>query len=58
MKATILFLDGKTSHLQIHIYMGACLSGQPGAYVYRNGQFTWVKPGESVSFVETDSKIY
>lgn len=52
---TILFLDGSMGRYPIHVYPGACLTGQSTAYVIRNGGMTWVKPGESVGWVESDS---
>jgi len=52
MNRTVLFLDGTTARKQIHIYGGACRIGQATAYVVRHGKRVWVKPGESVEFVE------
>jgi hypothetical protein len=49
---TVLFLDGTCGCYQVYLYQGACLVGQSTAYVYRGGKLTWVKPGESVAFVE------
>jgi hypothetical protein len=48
----VLFRDGKSAMAQIYIYGGACLAGDPTAYVIRHGEMIWVKPGESVEFVE------
>lgn len=50
--ATVLFRDGTKYKLEIHHYHGACLVGQPTAYVYRCGVLTWVKPGKSAPWVE------
>lgn len=49
---TILFHDGTTQRLPVHAYGGACISGQPTAYVCRDGKLVWVVPGESVAWVE------
>lgn len=49
---TVLFLDGTMARLPVFVYAGACLDGDPTAYVYRNGKMTWVIPGESVEFIE------
>ena len=49
---TILFLDGVTAIKEVHVVGGACLVGQPTAYVVRCGTVVWVKPGTSVDFVE------
>jgi len=53
---TILFLDGVTAIKEVQIVGGACLVGQPTAYVVRYGQAVWVKPGKSVDFVEEDPR--
>ena len=50
---TVLFSDGIVGRCQIFVYQGACLAGEPTAYVLRNGQLIWVKPGQSVQWVET-----
>ncbi len=52
MLQTVLFKDGTLARLPVHIYPGACLIGQPTAYVHRKGVMVWVKPGLSVSWVE------
>ena len=48
----VLFRDGHAAMLQVYVYQGACLVGDPTAYVYRNGQLTWVLPGQSAKWVE------
>jgi hypothetical protein len=55
MNRTVLFLDGTSQRCQVHVCGGACLVGWPTAYVIRDNQTVWVKPGESVSFVETNA---
>ncbi len=50
--STVLFKDGTASRCMVFIWQGACLVGDPTAYVIRNGEMVWVVPGESVSFVE------
>ncbi len=48
----VLFKDGKSGWFVPNYYQGACMKGDPTAYVYRGEQLVWVKPGESVQFVE------
>lgn len=48
----VLFKDGKSGRFPLHLYLGACMAGDPTAYVIRGGETVWVKPGESVQFVE------
>ncbi len=52
MLQTVLFSDGKMARLPVMIYRGACMIGDPTAYVYRGESLVWVKPGESVAWVE------
>lgn len=52
---TVLFLDGISGRYEIYVYTGACFIGDPTAYVFRNDQQVWVKPGESVEFIECKS---
>lgn len=42
-----LFQDGSVGQLPVYRYEGACLIGDPTAYVYRNNQIVWVKPYSS-----------
>lgn len=49
---TVLFSDGHVRRCEVFLYAGACMVGDPTAYVYRNGQLTWVKPGQSVAWIE------
>lgn len=49
----VLFADGTMGRYPIHIYDGACLTGDATAYIIRNGTMVWVKPGESVSWIES-----
>jgi hypothetical protein len=51
-KKLVLFLDGRSGAFRVYVYGGACLAGQPAAYVIRGGGLVWVRPGESVEFVE------
>lgn len=48
----VLFSDGSSGRYVVWIYTGACLAGDPTAYVVRGGSTVWVRPGESVEFVE------
>lgn len=48
----VLFLDGLRARLHVHLWTGACLTGDPTAYVYRDQRLVWVKRGESVSWIE------
>lgn len=52
---TVLFLDGTIGRHEVFAYSGGCLVGQSTAYVIRSGQMTWVKPGESVDWIESKS---
>lgn len=52
----VLFLDGKTAMLPVYQYNGASFTGDPTAYVKRNGETVWVSPGESADWVETKLK--
>ncbi len=49
----ILFLDGKFGKYEVHLVEGACLVGDPTAFVIRKGERVYVSPGQSVEFVET-----
>jgi hypothetical protein len=51
-KHAVLFRDGTSAMAHVYIYGGACMTGDPTAYVIRNGRWVWVVPGESISFVE------
>jgi hypothetical protein len=49
---TVLFKDGVRLRLERHDYLGACFIGDPTVYVSRYGKLVWVKPGESVDWIE------
>lgn len=49
---SVLFKDGSMGRHIVQIYQGACLVGDPTAYVYRGSNMVWVVPGESVEFIE------
>jgi hypothetical protein len=51
-KKTVLFQDGTAGRFHVYVYGGACLKGDPTAYVMRDGRMVWVVAGESVEFVE------
>lgn len=51
---TVLFKDGKVGRCVVHSYLGGCMRGQATAFVYRDGKLVWVKPGESVDWMESD----
>lgn len=53
-KRLVLFLDGTFGCHLVWRYDGACMNGQPTAYVRRDGRMCWVKPGASVEFVEVE----
>ena len=48
----VLFADGRIERHNILMYLGACLAGDPTAYVLRDGVVVWVVPGETVAFRE------
>lgn len=52
MLVTVLFLDGSAARLPIQFYRGAALAGTPTAYVVRQDTVVWIKPGESVDWIE------
>ncbi len=52
MISTILLKDGTVVRKQIKICIGACMIDDPTAYITINGQTIWVKPGESVGWVQ------
>lgn len=53
-KFLVLFLDGTSGMRDVFLYGGAAFIGDPTAYAFRgDGSVAWVKPGESVSYVET-----
>jgi hypothetical protein len=49
---TVLLMSGKVVRAKVLVVTGACLVGDPTAFVEINGEIIWVKPGESVDFVE------
>ncbi len=49
---TVLFKSGKIGRYVVFVYAGACLKGDPTRYIIRDGEMTWVKPGESVTWIE------
>jgi hypothetical protein len=48
----VLFKDGSSAVKQVYLYQGAALVGQATAYVMHAGKLVWVKPGQSVSWVQ------
>lgn len=48
----VLFADGTADRTKVYINQGACCLDQPTAYVYRDGQRIWVRPGGSVAWVQ------
>jgi hypothetical protein len=48
----VMFKDGTIGRKVLHFYTGACFGGEPTAYVFRGSTLVWVKPGESVAFIE------
>ncbi len=48
----VLFRDGTRSLHTVYLWTGGCFVGDPTAYCFRNGQQIWLKPGESVEFIE------
>jgi hypothetical protein len=53
MNQTILFLDGTVRRLPVYTYYGACFTGQATMYTIFQGNFIWIKPGESVPWIES-----
>lgn len=52
-KRHVLFKDGTSGRYNINLYHGGALTGDPTAWVVRaDGMPVWVKPGESVEFIE------
>ena len=56
---TVLLNSGKLIREIVHVYEGAVMVGDPTAYILipRIG-IVWVKPGESVSFVEAAPQYF
>lgn len=48
----ITFKDNTCGRLQVKFYQGACLVGDPTAYVHRNGQLAWVRNDPHRGWVE------
>lgn len=48
----VLFIDGTVGNYGVFIWRGPALIGDPTAYVFRDGRMVWVKPGESVRWIE------
>jgi hypothetical protein len=48
----VLMKDGRLVRTQVYTHQGACLVGDPTAYIMLGGELVWVRPGESVSFIE------
>jgi hypothetical protein len=51
-RQVVLFKDGFVAVLPVSLYQGACLTGDPTAYVVFDGRLVWVRPGQSVQWVE------
>lgn len=49
---TVLFKNGSSKRLQVFIYQGAAMVGDPTAYVMVGNEMVWVIPGQSVSWME------
>ncbi len=52
MLQTVLFHDGSFGRFPVYVHNGAALVGQPTAYVYRDNKLVWVRPGQSVDWIE------
>ena len=50
----VLFADGSVERCEVLIWHGPCLVGDATAYVRRNGKYVWVRPGQSVQWVEVE----
>lgn len=48
----VQFKDGSREMHEVFLYEGACLVGDPTAYIQRGSITVWVKPGASVDFIE------
>lgn len=48
----VLFKNGTSGRFYVNFYLGACMAGDPTAYIVVDGKMVWVKPGESVEFIE------
>lgn len=48
----ITFKDNTCGRFQVIFYSGACLVGDPTAYVYRNQQLVWVRNEPQSGWVE------
>ena len=51
-RRVINFKDGIRLFLTVYIYTGACLVGDPTAYVYRAGEMLWVKEDPTKGWIE------
>lgn len=48
----VMMKSGQVFRLPIMFYYGACLTGDPTAFVLVNGSMVWIHPGESVEWME------
>jgi hypothetical protein len=48
----VQFRNGQRGMFLIHLYHGACFAGDPTAYIVYGGGVVWLRPGESVEFIE------
>ena len=49
---TVLLKNGTVVKRELFLYGGAAMVGDPTAYFVSNGAIVWVKPGESVDWIE------
>lgn len=52
-RSLVLLKSGETTMAQVYISRGAALIGDPTCFfIGKNDEIVWVKPGESVQFIE------
>lgn len=49
---SITFKDNSIGRMEVSFYFGACMVGDPTAYVYRNKQLVWVRNDPRLGWVE------
>lgn len=48
----ITFKDNTCGRMEVNFYAGACMVGDPTAYVYRDGKLVWVRNDDQRGWVE------
>lgn len=50
---TVLLKDGNLIRTIVWQYAGGAMVGDPTAYIMLGGRMVWVRPGQSVDFLES-----